>query len=490
VTDESRLQVRPKDGDSSLILSSARSSLVARGLRDAAALAGTKDPWSETRRLAEAGDARAQYELGNLYAERYKSAPWGFVKADYDEAQNWYRKAADQGHAEAKGKYYSYNFKFYPDDEWLFRAVAAEMSAMGLSVPQQLDEAAFRWRKAAEQGNAQAQFNLGNMYESGQGVSRDHTEAANWYRKAAQQGHSRAQLFLGLKINLGPSFAIEASGPNPVQRANWPQAAFWLGEAFRQGIGPVWDFFENASDEGFIYNHPGVGRWEWDEEPRRMDVGSLLAQGAPRDYAEAATWFRKAAVQGDANAQISLGCMCYHGQGVPQDYDEAEYWFRVAGDHGYPAAQFYVGFLLTNGRARQDDTEAVNWYRKAAEQGHANAQFNLGEMYYWGQGVSQNYTEAADWYRKAADQGNANAQFCLGWLLAHGQGVSEDHLEAARWYRNAAEQGHFPAQIHLSRIAEDEHDTSPAQAAPKASSQPQQSSPHGSPLGRLTAPGQ
>ena len=48
------------------------------------------------------------------------------------------------------------------------------------------------WLKKAEQGDADAQFNLGYLYESGRGVSQDYNEAAKWYRKAAEQGHEKA----------------------------------------------------------------------------------------------------------------------------------------------------------------------------------------------------------------------------------------------------------------------------------------------------------
>ena len=41
--------------------------------------------------------------------------------------------------------------------------------------------------KAAEQGLVQAQYNLGDMYEQGQGVRQDYAEAFRWYRKAAEQ---------------------------------------------------------------------------------------------------------------------------------------------------------------------------------------------------------------------------------------------------------------------------------------------------------------
>ena len=72
--------------------------------------------------------------------------------------------------------------------------------------------------------------------------------------------------------------------------------------------------------------------------------------------------YRKAAEQGDAEAQFKLGVRYINGQGVDQSY-----------------------------------TEAVKWFRKAAEQGDADAQYNLGLGYEYGQGVEQSYTESAKW---------------------------------------------------------------------------------------------
>ena len=52
--------------------------------------------------------------------------------------------------------------------------------------------------QAAEQGNAQAQFNLGVMYDQGQGVRQDDAQAAQWFRKAVEQGVAEAQYNLGV----------------------------------------------------------------------------------------------------------------------------------------------------------------------------------------------------------------------------------------------------------------------------------------------------
>jgi hypothetical protein len=53
-------------------------------------------------------------------------------------------------------------------------------------------EVAGWFRLAAIQGHADAQFNLGGMFENGQGVAKDRAEAARWYRMAAAQGHAVA----------------------------------------------------------------------------------------------------------------------------------------------------------------------------------------------------------------------------------------------------------------------------------------------------------
>ena len=64
--------------------------------------------------------------------------------------------------------------------------------------------AAARWyRAAAEQGDAQAQNNLGVMYEQGNGVAQDHAEAARLFRLAAEQGNAQAQLSLGIMYGNG-----------------------------------------------------------------------------------------------------------------------------------------------------------------------------------------------------------------------------------------------------------------------------------------------
>ena len=77
------------------------------------------------------------------------------------------------------------------------------MYANGHGVPQDYAEAVRWYREAANQGYAEAQYNLGVMYGKGEGVPQDHAEAVRWYRKAAAQGDADAQHNLGLMYFIG-----------------------------------------------------------------------------------------------------------------------------------------------------------------------------------------------------------------------------------------------------------------------------------------------
>jgi hypothetical protein len=84
-------------------------------------------------------------------------------------------------------------------------------------VPQDDNQAAFWWRKAAEHGDAEAQGSLGALYESGMGVPQDYGEAALWWRKAAEQGNVGTQAKLGFLYYKGEGVPQD-----------YAEAYFWL----------------------------------------------------------------------------------------------------------------------------------------------------------------------------------------------------------------------------------------------------------------------
>jgi len=100
-----------------------------------------------------------------------------YLKGDYEAAYEEWLPLAKLGDAEAQ-----YNIGVMYDE--------------GAGRPQDLASAADWYRKAAEQGFMDAQTNLGMMYYHGQGVARDLDSAAKWLRLAANQGDSDAAKYL------------------------------------------------------------------------------------------------------------------------------------------------------------------------------------------------------------------------------------------------------------------------------------------------------
>jgi hypothetical protein len=160
---------------------------------------------------------------------------------------------------------------------------------------------------------------------------------------------------------------------------------------------------------------------------------------------------RANAEHGDPAAELTLAHMYYYGKGMPRDYAEAARWYRKVADLGNARSQFSLGYLYYYGQGvPQNYSEGFRWFRKAADQGDVGAQVRLGLMSYYGQGVPQDYGEALRWYRMAADRGNPIAQDALGSMYFYGNGVSQDYVEAARWFRKAAGQGNKDAKRALS----------------------------------------
>lgn len=176
------------------------------------------------RTAAELGHANAQFEFGYAYWHGQG------LPQDYDEAVKWILKAAKQGHADAQN-HIGYSYKY------------------GIGLPQDYEEAIKWYRKSAKQDNVHGQNNLGNCYYFGQGVKQDYKEAVKWYKKAAEQDHMDAQALLA--------------------------ACYYYGN------------------------------------------------GIAKDYEEAVKWYSKAAKQGNASAQYNLGVCYENGDGVEKDINKA-----------------------------------------------------------------------------------------------------------------------------------------------------------------------
>ena len=77
-------------------------------------------------------------------------------------------------------------------------------------------------------------------------------------------------------------------------------------------------------------------------------------------------------------------------------------------------------------KKKQRENFQVSNLNRKAEQGDADAQFNLAVLYYYGDGVPQDYAKARQWWEQAAAQGHADAQYNLGQLYFFWHGVPQD----------------------------------------------------------------
>ncbi|MEI6704089.1 MAG: PDZ domain-containing protein, partial [Deltaproteobacteria bacterium] len=323
--------------------------------------------------------------------------------------------------------------------------------SMGHGVNQDYSESARWYRKAAEQGDAGAQYTLGTGYFNGQGVKQDYVEAVKWFRKAAEQGEPNAQSMLGYAYDSGKGvkqddfeaikwFRRAAEQGNANAQSNLG-LAYFNGRGVKQDYQEGVKWYRKAAEQGDV------------EAQSKLGYAYNFAIGVIEDRAEAVKWYRKAAEQGNASSQNSLGDAYNFGWGVTQDRVEAVKWYRKGAELGDAASIYSIGMVYDHGYGvRQDYAEAMNWYRKAAAKGNGAAQDSVGDLYFLGQGVKQDYIEAAKWYQRAAEKGWATSQYNLGKMYFSGQGVKQDYSEAAKWYRKAAEQGDAAALYALGNI--------------------------------------
>jgi TPR repeat protein len=89
-----------------------------------------------------------------------------------------------------------------------------------------------------------------------------------------------------------------------------------------------------------------------------------------QDDVQARQWYAKAAAQGQAKAQFSLGILYFNGEGVPKDYQQALRWFRLAADQGEALAQTKIAIMYDYGQGvPQDIVQAYTWYSLATTNG-------------------------------------------------------------------------------------------------------------------------
>lgn len=232
---------------------------------------------------------------------------------------------------------------------------------------QQLIDVVFR----ADAGESNAQFLLGLMYLTGEGLPKDYASSLVWLRKAADLGHAKAQYFLGL---------VYAEGRG-VQK-DYVQATAWWAKAADKG----------HADAQF---HLGIAYEKGD--------------GVPENRAQAVAWYRKAAQKGHTDAQYNLGFAYEAGEGVLKDQIQAVAWYRKAAEQGHAGAQNNLGVKYLKGEGVPEDfVHAYAWFNLSAAQANPSARDNRDRIraVMTAEQIAQGQALSREWQPTMAGSGN------------------------------------------------------------------------------------
>jgi hypothetical protein len=198
------------------------------------------------------------------------------------------------------------------------------------------------------------------------------------------------------------------------------------------------------------------------EKELRLAADYLVGRNGPKDPAQAAYWYRKAADQGDPGAQNQLGYFYTWGIGVERNQQEAFRWYARASGSGLQAAKLNLAVLYYKGVGTTRDVSlALQILTDLAEKGNARAEGYLGILKLGSTDGPRDPAAAEKWLNRAAKAKNPEAEQALGVLWAFTSDHPQDPAKAAKFFRHAAQQGYVPAMHALGILLEQHPEIAP-----------------------------
>lgn len=262
-------------------------------------------------------------------------------------------------------------------------------------------DAEYWYRKAALQGHALAQYELGETFFTGDGFPIDYVEAKKWYTAAAHQGNGLSQLRLAF-LNAEAHF----EGLTP----DYAEAEKWFTKAAEQ----------NAGDAQFrlgnFYNN----------------------YKTPPDHGKGFIWLKRAADNGHRVAMFDLGRMFMDGKGVAKNTALGLEWLKRAADSDLLQAQMTLAEIYSTGTPDigKSPRDAMKWILKIAAKPTASVFYlnRAGDIFFEGwEGIAKNYPAARKYYERAAAKNDAHARSRLADIYAQGLGVEKDPVKASEY---------------------------------------------------------
>lgn len=320
----------------------------------------------------------------------------------------------------------------YSDDSF-YTHVHRESDVYWISL-NELKEA-IKWiTKAAEQGYAPAQNELGIAHAMGNITCIEHNDdtpgkyqeeqrcnAISWWAKAATRRYAPAQNNLGVALINGWMDDVRASE----KKESGKDSTFEeMNAAHDKDKQAALALFQKAADQGYA--------------PAQNSLGDFYAKGemVEKDIVQAAKWYSAAAVKGNLWAQLSLGDAYLNGKGVDKNFAEAVKWYQKAAEQGDNKANRMLGNMYHRGEGVEKDPKKANqyWEKAAGAGGDEIAMRHLGDAYFNGEGVEKDLKEAYFWHQRAGNLGDSRGAVATGDACLNGWGVEKNVKEAKSWY--------------------------------------------------------
>ena len=317
------------------------------------------------------------------------------------------------------------------------------MASEGLDEPIDDQKAAGYWVQAVKKNFAPSLYQLGKAYRYGYGLEIVPENAMELFERAAER-HPGASYELGLMLDDGIVGDVDLEGALTYIRSaadrNFPDALFWLGEAYELGILETPDQGKSANKIAADYYEKAARKGSVEAQKRLGDFYARGREGVAKNPGRAYTLIRLAADTGDAEAQAELGMLHLFGIGTVKTPAMAMALFKASSLQDQARGHFLYGNSL---RQQQNIKDALGEYRAAAKQDLPEALFNLAVISFKGAaGVQPDIQQAQQLAFRAYKNGSIEAGHLLGVMAIQQR---RNPVTALTWFQKAARQGHAPS---------------------------------------------